>query len=291
MSILESLLEAQKNAAQAAALFRLPFQKRKWRGLAGAWQGKGSGSSIDFKDHRSYLPGDDPRHINWQAYARTGHVSMKVYREEVRPHLDVILDASPSMWNGERKKQRSLELLYFCMENGWKNGSSLRWYIMTSTRWQRGDPRELRSGSWMPPSWEKQTAQMPRWPGVPLVQGGLRVLISDLLFPGSPDTLLNPLCRGAGLSVILSPFSQQESAPDWNGNLEFVDCENGFSRKQRVVAELLSRYEMSYRRHFQLWQRACLQTGCLRAAVRAEPGLPEAFREQALGLGAVEMGH
>ncbi|MFN9663179.1 MAG: DUF58 domain-containing protein, partial [Akkermansiaceae bacterium] len=26
---------------------------------------------MDFQDHRSYSPGDDPRHINWQAYART----------------------------------------------------------------------------------------------------------------------------------------------------------------------------------------------------------------------------
>ncbi|MEJ6642028.1 MAG: DUF58 domain-containing protein [Akkermansiaceae bacterium] len=39
------------------------------------------GSALYFQDHRAYSPGDDPRHINWQAYARTGQYTMKLYRE------------------------------------------------------------------------------------------------------------------------------------------------------------------------------------------------------------------
>ena len=49
------------------------------------FSGSGTGSSLDFQDHRAYSPGDDPRHINWQAYARTGSYTMKLFREEVRP--------------------------------------------------------------------------------------------------------------------------------------------------------------------------------------------------------------
>jgi uncharacterized protein (DUF58 family) len=72
-----SVVAAIHGRMQAAAQrLRLPFRSRTWRGESGNWQGAGVGSSIDFQDHRQYLPGDDPRYIDWQAYARTGHYTM-----------------------------------------------------------------------------------------------------------------------------------------------------------------------------------------------------------------------
>ena len=57
----------------AASVARLPLRAGMWSGVAGSVLGQGTGSSIDFQDQRQYMPGDDPRHINWQAYARTGN--------------------------------------------------------------------------------------------------------------------------------------------------------------------------------------------------------------------------
>ena len=53
--------EARRDGLDAARRFRLPFARQAWRGAAGGWQGSGAGSSIDFQDHRAYVPGDDPR--------------------------------------------------------------------------------------------------------------------------------------------------------------------------------------------------------------------------------------
>jgi uncharacterized protein (DUF58 family) len=74
---------------------------------AGEFTGSGSGASMDLQDHRAYSPGDDPRHINWQAYARTGQYSMKLFREEIRPVVDLILDASSSMFFSPEKASRT----------------------------------------------------------------------------------------------------------------------------------------------------------------------------------------
>src|ERR1700761_9106351 len=101
---------------------RLPFRSRSWRGQAGNWLGAGTGSSIDFQDHRPYLPGDDPRYIDWRAYARTGQYIMKLYREEVSPLLDLVLDVSASMALGERKRRRALELFAFCAQSARRSG-------------------------------------------------------------------------------------------------------------------------------------------------------------------------
>ena len=68
----EALATIRARAREAAAALRLPFRAGLWQGQLGNWAGAGVGSSIDFQDHRPYLPGDDPRYIDWQAYARSG---------------------------------------------------------------------------------------------------------------------------------------------------------------------------------------------------------------------------
>jgi len=88
----EQLKEACATAAACARKLRLPLRSRILQSRAGEFLGAGVGSSLDFQDHRAYVPGDDPRHINWQAFARTGHYTMKLYREEVRPIVDLVLD-------------------------------------------------------------------------------------------------------------------------------------------------------------------------------------------------------
>ncbi|HAT20298.1 MAG TPA: hypothetical protein DCS85_09105, partial [Verrucomicrobiales bacterium] len=104
------LKNALASASVCAEKLRLPLRSRVWKGQAGEFLGAGVGSSLDFQDHRSYAPGDDPRHINWQAYARTGHYTMKLYREEVRPVVDLVFDVSESMFFEPAKARRSCEL-------------------------------------------------------------------------------------------------------------------------------------------------------------------------------------
>ena len=111
------MTEIQGRARAWAQVLRLPFRQQRWRGQAGGFMGQGTGSSLEFQDHRAYVPGDDPRQINWQAYARTGSYTMKVHREEVRPQVDVLLDASASMSAYPIKWQRTLELLAFSVEH------------------------------------------------------------------------------------------------------------------------------------------------------------------------------
>ncbi|MFM8892521.1 MAG: DUF58 domain-containing protein, partial [Planctomycetia bacterium] len=76
-----SAIHARMKAVAAVA--RLPLVDGGRGGAAGTVLGRQAGSSLDFHDHRLYVPGDDPRHLNWQAFARTGHYTMKLYREEV----------------------------------------------------------------------------------------------------------------------------------------------------------------------------------------------------------------
>lgn len=279
------LQEVHQRMLVAARQLRLPLSGRLWRGQSGNWAGAGVGSSIDFQDHRSYLPGDDPRYINWQAYARTGHYSMKLYREEVSPHVDVVLDVSGSMFFDRAKRTRSWELLYFCWESALYSGTAARLYLAS------GDTvRELRQeqlASWnieLPPA----TDGPPPLAAIPWRAGSLRVVITDLLFPPHVPTLLLPLGHGHGRGIFYAIHARAERDPDWNGHLVLVDSENGSRHRRFVSGDVLERYRRNYGRHFGEWQTETRRHNLLMARLAAEGDFVHALQDEPMQQGAVE---
>jgi uncharacterized protein (DUF58 family) len=55
------------------------------------------GSSVEFAEYRKYVPGDDPKHIDWQAYARSDRFYIKEFEADTNLRTYFILDASGSM--------------------------------------------------------------------------------------------------------------------------------------------------------------------------------------------------
>jgi uncharacterized protein (DUF58 family) len=59
------------------------------------------GFSVEFVQHREYVPGDDIRHIDWKSYGRSERYTIKQYEQETNFIGHLILDASRSMVYGE----------------------------------------------------------------------------------------------------------------------------------------------------------------------------------------------
>jgi uncharacterized protein (DUF58 family) len=55
------------------------------------------GASIDFAEHRGYVPGDDIRRVDWKVYARTDRYFVKQYEADTNANFSVLLDVSRSM--------------------------------------------------------------------------------------------------------------------------------------------------------------------------------------------------
>ena len=55
------------------------------------------GASVDFAEHRGYMPGDDIRRVDWKLYARTDRYYLKEYEADTNANFSVILDISKSM--------------------------------------------------------------------------------------------------------------------------------------------------------------------------------------------------
>lgn len=55
------------------------------------------GFSVEFANHRSYVPGDDIRHIDWRVYGKADRFYIKEYEEETNLRTHILLDCSGSM--------------------------------------------------------------------------------------------------------------------------------------------------------------------------------------------------
>ncbi|HQL47837.1 MAG TPA: DUF58 domain-containing protein [Holophaga sp.] len=86
-----------------ARLRRLPLRLRK--ALRGGTEGlhpsliKGSG--LTFVENRPYVPGDDPRAINWPLTARTGEPVIKRFEASRELILWLVVDPHPTMFLGD----------------------------------------------------------------------------------------------------------------------------------------------------------------------------------------------
>jgi uncharacterized protein (DUF58 family) len=55
------------------------------------------GLSVDFAEHRAYMPGDDIRRIDWRLFARSDRFFVKEFEADTNANFSLILDVSRSM--------------------------------------------------------------------------------------------------------------------------------------------------------------------------------------------------
>jgi len=61
------------------------------------------GSSVEFRQHREYVPGDDIRHVDWKVYAKSDRIYIKEFEEETNLKAHLFVDQSESMSYGEER--------------------------------------------------------------------------------------------------------------------------------------------------------------------------------------------
>jgi len=65
--------------------------------MMGIHSSRAKGMSAEFEEHRGYAHGDDPRHIDWKAYAKFDRYYIKEYRETTNLRAFIVMDCSASM--------------------------------------------------------------------------------------------------------------------------------------------------------------------------------------------------
>jgi uncharacterized protein (DUF58 family) len=253
---------------RAGLRYALGLPRQAPVGIAGQALGQRAGSSLEFRDHRAYQPGDDLRHIDWNAYARSDQLSVKLFREEVSPHVDVVADTSRSMaLEGSAKAEATLGLLAFFATAAANAG-------FAHAAWLMGDGfRPVGNGTGPPAAWEGIDFDHRGGPGPAGAvwrPRGIRLLLSDLLWEGDPLLFLRHFTDRAAVAVVVQVLARADVSPPEDGSLRLVDVETDGVREVHVDAVTARRYREALARHQENWERACRQSGALLSVVVAE---------------------
>jgi len=90
--------------------------------LSGTHRSPYYGQSVEFLQHRQYVPGDDLRHVDWQVWARQDRLVVKQYEEDTNLRCHLLVDVSASMMYGQGPLNK--------YDYGCTAAASLAWLIL-----------------------------------------------------------------------------------------------------------------------------------------------------------------
>ena len=224
---------------------------------AGQRRSRRTGHSVEFADYRPYGEGDDLRYVDWNIFARTDRMVVKLFVDDEELSLHLLLDASASMDFGQPSKlawaTRLAAALGFVGLTGLERVGVgiLREKVTEGRPPARGRAQvkammdflgEVKGGG--------TTRLNAALAGYSALQrgAGVAVLISDLMdaegYEGGLKALLE---RGFEVHVIhvLSPEELDPAADAaWRGEWRLVDRETGEGRPLQLDEQTLRDYRV-----------------------------------------------
>lgn len=232
------------------------------------------GSSVEFMDFRPYTPGDDPRRIDWPAYARLGRPFVRLFREEEDVAVHLLLDVSASMGFGRHSKfvhaaRVTGALGYVALTAG----DPVRLSFLSQNRAEPAlGGRALRGRRAGYSLFSQLASRSPREGATDLNaalaqyarssrQTGLALVVSDLMIPdGGREGILSLQARGFQTCVI-QVLSAEELSPDLRGDIRLVDVETGESREVTLDTLRLQEYGQRLRGWLTEIRERCVASG------------------------------
>jgi uncharacterized protein (DUF58 family) len=258
--------------AAAAKRLRLGLDPRRRRQGAGTRLGSGPGASLEFHDHRSYMPGDDLRHLDWGVFARSDQLVLRRHRVEVSPVLEVLIDCSLSMDAHPRKFAHAAALAALLGTLAEMDGSRPR-------LWSMGNGTRRLGAAGGSQAWRNElrglTAQGSAGASAkppPLQAGSDRILISDGLAPEGGAAVVRQLGGGAGRICLLQVLTREERAPTPLGAVRLEDVEGGALDLVHDES-VCTAYRERLARHQAGWQAALSGRGAGLVSCHVEDGI------------------
>lgn len=266
---------------------RLSMGHKASMNLSGNRKSVQKGASAEFSDFREYMPGDDVRRIDWNAYGRLDRLYVKEYMEEKEAVVSILIDTSASMDYGTKKKSGLACLLAAAFAYmGLNNMDRVLVYDMQKMQ----SPFAARGGKKALPvllGWLEQRSfdgnvdigsvirQLPaRGPGV-------TVVISDFLqesFLGEGQNAIAKLLRFLDYrkqkAVFLHVLAGEELSvgayAELTGTRNLIDMEDKSTLRLTLDAASIRVYEKALQEFLSQFQRECARRGAFHAVCSTE---------------------
>jgi uncharacterized protein (DUF58 family) len=246
---------------------RLSSPRRRAGSTTGERRSVRRGRSVEFADYRNYTPGDDPRRVDWNIYARLERPYIKLFEDEEDLATHILLDNSASMqWQDEDeaasgKWQRAAELAIALGYIALASGDKL---ILETSDGQRFGPRRsvavlgelvkfVGNSEWgSDRGLASKTAQSPIPNPQPLnswlkryaltARSGFCIVISDLMDENGYEDGLNALGHSRLDVHVLHTLCPAELDPQFVGDLRLKDVETTRTQDLSLDEAVLGQY-------------------------------------------------
>lgn len=216
---------------------------------------RGAGSS--FRGHRGYVPGDDIRSIDWNAFVRLDELVVKEFDAEVTPRVTILIDASPSMATEGGVKAAMARKLAAAL--GWialARHGSVRVIPFPGTA--RDAAFSGRSGA---AAFLRHLETLPESGGDGLMDvlsaayggrrhPGITLLLSDFWAADRFESALGFLRRRGERVEALHLWIAAEASPSLDGPVVLTDAESGRTLRVVMTPALLARHRKAVEDHF-----------------------------------------
>lgn len=230
------------------------------------------GFSVEFSEYRQYVPGDDPRYLDWRLFARSDRYYIKRFEDETNLRCHLLVDLSRSMGYGsvgytkvEYARTAAATLAYFLSTQRDAAGLVTFDEVVAEYLPPRYRPGHLRR---LMLCLERAVGGKSTNLAAPLEQvaaavrkRGMVVLLSDLLAPAdSLKTQLGYLRSQGHEVVVLRVLDPAEVDFGFDKAATFVDLETG--RDLYVdPAAVRATYQANFAKHAESVTRACTDLG------------------------------
>lgn len=269
--------------------FQLLAARRAKSSSKGERRSRARGQSVEFADHRSYVPGDDFRYLDWNLFGRLDKLFLKLYEEERELPVRIFLDASESMTFGEPRKfdfarQVAAAIGYVALcgfdrvsvipfpnaqgrtataptENLNYNQQSAIEGALRSVRSKKSSMQFFANLNALTAGGSVDFNQALRRGALEARHTGLAIVLSDFLDPAGYEAGLTALV-GRGFQVncvqILAP---EELAPTTFGDLRLVDSESGGLQEVTFGRYRMKAYQQTVQNFVQRLREYCTKRG------------------------------
>ena len=237
---------------------RLAMGHKASMNLTGNRKSVQKGSSMEFSDFREYMPGDDIRRIDWNAYGRLDRFYVKEYMEEKEAVVSILIDTSASMDYGANKKSNLACLLAAAFAYLGINNMDRVWLYdmqkMQSPFSASGGKRALSQiTTWLEQlSFDGIVAIDEVIRQLPAKGPGITILISDFLQESllyhTQETLgklLRFLDYRKQKTILLQVLAAEELSVELTGTRNLIDMENQSTLRLTLDTKSIQAYDIS----------------------------------------------
>lgn len=251
-----------------ARQYHLVLPERQRAATAGDLTGKRTGNSVEYQDRKDYVAGDDIRHVDWRAFARNDRLTVKLYREEISPRVDIFVDVSNSMAVTPQKALRRTELAYLFTLLARKLHATVGLVQLGERSLPLRDPLEL-----LGVRESRQETPLPLLRGSAAARrGGVKVFISDFLYPAAPVELVAAFA-GSDRAIFVQVLSAFEDNPEPGAEIRLEDAETGDWLDVRLDRTTIDGYRQRLGRVREELERRLRLAGGTLACVREDDSL------------------